>query len=973
MSTSLSRAALVATLLSLPIAGLAQEAALTGTVTDSTGAVLPGVTVTAVLEATGNTFAAVTDGRGVYRIPARVGVYQLRAELQGFRAVTREGLQLLVGQTMTVNLPMLEATATETVTVTAETPLLNVTSSSIGSNIDPRQMQELPVQGRDWTSLALLAPGNRTTAMGSVPVQDRGDVREFQLNMDGQQVTSNLGPGGQPRFGRDSIAEFQFISNRFDATQGRSSGVQVNAVTRSGTNALNGTFGGYFRNSDWGAVDPVLGVKVPLTNQQYSTSVGGPLLRDRLHVFANYEYDRLPQTTIANTAWPTFNVELTGTTTTNLSALRFDYQVSPQNRLMVKGSLTTFESPFTQLGSDHPAGSGGSTQDTTNLVAQFTQVLSHRALNEIKVGYAGYGFTETNRTTWSRHPLASRGITNGHPRIQFTGFNIAGNNNWPRYWFQDAYNLRDDFTFSYEGKGRHDLKAGFEFIWDKKISANCTSCMGRIDARGGPIPGNIEALFPDPFNVDTWNLAAISSITRRYVVGIADSFPVAFNQPKYAGWAQDDWKVTDKVTLNLGVRYDLIWNAFNQQTEFLPFMVGGRPQDANNIQPRLGLAYRVNDQTVVRGGAGLYYTDIIASAWTHSTRANTTVFIAVDNDGRADFAANPFNGPAPTYQQALQRVCDVNTVAFESWRARNYAGAAPCLFRDFEELAPPADLASLTHSWQGSVGIQRQFGTSMAVEVDYVHNRSRDEKILHDQVNLGYNPATGLNYPYAATGPNRALLPYPEFGLVGYYAFNGRSDYHGLQTAWTKRFSDRWQASANYTVSTISSDDPAQPISGLGLVPFPVAPDLGGEYGPAVTDQRHRAVFNGIWEVARGFQLSGLYFFGSGERLENICGGDRRGFGRGGTQRLCADGSVLERNSFVRDPIHRLDVRLQQRIPIGRQLRIDGILEIFNVFDRANFGSYVTDVSSPRYGLPNASTNLAFAPRTLQLGFRVAY
>jgi hypothetical protein len=950
------RVLVVLAMLALPISAYAQEATLSGTITDSTGGVLPGVTVTAVHEATGNRFNTVTDDGGAWRIPARIGAYQIVAELQGFTTITRTGIQLLVGQTATIPMQMSPSTVQETITVTAEAPLLNVSNSTIGANIDSQQMSELPVQGRDWTSLALIAPGNRTTAMGSVPVQDRGDVREFQLNMDGQQVTSNLGPGGQPRFARDAIAEFQFISNRFDATQGRSSGVQVNAVTKSGTNNYNGGFAGYFRNSDWGAPDPVLQRKVPLTNQQFSTSLGGPVLRDKLHFFANYEYDRLPQTTIANTAFPSFNVSLEGKTTTNLSAARLDYQLSPANRLMVKGSLTTYDAPFLQLGSDHPAGSGASTNQTTNLQTVFTSVLSNRAVNEIKVGYAGYGFTERNLTTWSNHPLRDRGITNGHPRIQFTGFNITGNNNWPRYWFQDAYNLRDDFSTSYDAKGRHDLKAGFEFIWDKKISANCTSCMGRIDARRGPIPANIEQIFPDAFNVDTWNLDAISPLVVRYTVGISDSFPVSFNQPKYAGWVQDDWKLTEKMTMNLGLRYDLIWDAFNQQVEFLPWMVGGRPQDANNIQPRLGLAYQLNDRTVLRGGGGLYFSDIIASAWTHSTRSNTTLFLQVENDGRPDFASNPFNGPAPTYQQALTRMCDVNP-------------APGCLFRAFEELAPPADYAALSNSWQFSGGVQRQLGTNMSLEVDYVHNRGRDEKVLYDNANLTYVESTGINIPFS----NRAARPYPNFGTVGYYAFTGRSDYHGVTTAITKRFSDRWQASANYTLSTISNDEPAQPMSAHSLVSFPVADDLGNEYGLAVTDQRHRMVFNGIWQVGGGFQVSGLYFFGSGERLDTICGGDRRGIGFGGTQRLCADGSIVPRNSFVGDQIHRVDMRLQQRVPLGGRVSIDGIFEVFNAFNRANFGSYVTDRSSPRYGLANSSTNLAYAPRALQLGFRLLF
>src|SRR5688572_2236691 len=479
---------IVAVLLAAPAVGFAQEATITGIVTDATGGVLPGVTVTAVHEATGNTFVGVTDESGVYRIGARIGGYRLTAELAGFTTVTRAGVTLLVGQTVGLDMQMTVTGVAESVTVTGDAPLINTTQSTLGSNIDPRQFDELPVHGGDWTTLALIAPGNRTTSMGGVPVQDRGDVREYQLNMDGQQVTSMLGPGGQPRFSRAAVGEFQFISNRFDATQGRSTGVQVNAVTRSGTNNFTGSFAGYFRNAEWGAEDPVLCVKVPLEEQQWSSTFGGPLLRDRLHFFGSYEYDRLPRSTIANTAFPLFNITLDGKESTHLSTGRMDYQLSPANRLMFKGNLTTFNQPFSQLGSDHPAGSGASTNQTDNLQVQWSSVLSNRALNQVQVGYSGYGFTETNLTTWSRHPLASRGITNGHPRIQFTGFNITGNNNWPRYWYQNAYNLRDDFTWSYELGGRHDVKAGGEFIWWKFISASCTSCMGRVDARGGPLP-----------------------------------------------------------------------------------------------------------------------------------------------------------------------------------------------------------------------------------------------------------------------------------------------------------------------------------------------------------------------------------------------------------------------------------------------------------------------------------------------------
>src|SRR5688500_12456583 len=160
MMSGLSRrvvVVLIGAILALPVAGYAQEAVLTGSVTDSTGAVLPGVTVTAVNEATGNTFTAVTDDRGLYRIPARVGAYRMTAEVQGFTTLTRTGVQLLVGQTANINLQMAPSTVQETVTVTAEAPLLNVSTSSLGGNVDPQQVQELPFAGRNWMGLALLA------------------------------------------------------------------------------------------------------------------------------------------------------------------------------------------------------------------------------------------------------------------------------------------------------------------------------------------------------------------------------------------------------------------------------------------------------------------------------------------------------------------------------------------------------------------------------------------------------------------------------------------------------------------------------------------------------------------------------------------------------------------------------------------------------------------------------------------------
>ena len=795
--------ALVALLFSA--AAYSQEATLNGTITDSTGSVLPGVTVQAVHETAGSTFVGVTDGRGAYQLPVRVGTYRVTVQLQGFTTVTQSGIEVLVGQTATVNVQMAPSTLAETITVTGESPLVETTSSKVGGNIDPRQITELPSQGRNWMSLALLAPGNRTNAQGATPVQDRGDVREFQLNVDGLQVTSNLGTGNQARYSNDSIAEFEFISNRFDATQGRSSGVQVNAVTKSGTNALSGSLVGNFRNSDWNAADPVLNRVLPYSNQQISGTVGGPIVASKLHYFGNYEYEHQPLTSIWQTPYPAFNVELEGTRSVKLGGVRGDYELSPNTRLMGKVNHTILLEPFGPGNANHPSGTNSNEEKSTDVIGQFTQVLSNRALNEFRAGYAAYGIEQVSLTSWSQHWQAPNGITTDGPNITFRGFQTGRNNNLPRYRDQSVYTFRDNFTMFFDAAGRHDVKMGGEYLHLLDNTRNCNRCGAVITANNGPVPANITQIMPDAFNADTWNLAALSSITANYQVGVSDesTFLTPLYMWKYGAWFQDDWRIGSRLTVNLGLRYDLIWNAFAQYVDFPPFSMPDRPQDANNVQPRLGFAYQLSDRTVVRGGSGLYYNDILNTNVLWPQSPLTIAVIRVNNDGRPDFAANPFNGPLPTYEQALERFCNVN----------NRPG---CLLRDLQEQAPIPEYSHVTHSWQTSIGIQHQFGTRSSMDINYVNVRSRDEKSIQDNVNITFDPVTGNPYPYSDV----ARRAFPTYGVVGMIPHTGQSDYHGLQTSFQKRMSDNWQASLTYTLAGLWDQDP-QPISGFTRSPLP--------------------------------------------------------------------------------------------------------------------------------------------------------
>jgi outer membrane receptor protein involved in Fe transport len=957
-SSVVRRLMLMCAILASPATAIAQEAVFSGTVTDSTGAILPGVSLRAVHEASGNSFDAITDQRGAYRIPVRIGVYRMTAELPGFTTLTRAGLEILVGQTVLINLQMSPASVEESITVSAQSPLIETATSSLGGNIDQRQVQELPSQGRNWMSLALLAPGNRTNAQGSVPVQDRVDVREFQLNVDGQQVTANLGTGNQSRYSNDSIAEFQFISNRFDATQGRSTGVQVNVVTKSGTNALAGSLVGNFRDSAWNAADPVLKRVLPYKNQQVSGTLGGPIVKNKLHFFGNYEYERQPLTSIWSTPYPRFNIQLDGIRNVKLGGARLDEQLSSKMRVMGKVSRSTLFEPFGPGTGNHPSATNSNAEHNTDVIGQLTHVISNRAVNEVRFGYASYGIDQRSLTKWSNHWQAGNGITTDGPVINFRGFSFNRNNNLPRYRNQDVYTFHDDFTFSYNAGGRHDLRAGGEYLHLLDNTRNCNRCGGVITANGGPVPANIEDLFPDPFNADTWNLAAISSITTRYTVGVSDAsnFLTPIHLWKYGAWAQDDWKVGGRLTLNLGVRYDLIWNGFAQNVTFEPFETADRPQDANNIQPRFGFAYQLNERTVLRGGAGLYYNDILNTNVLWPMSPLTIAVIAVDNDGtRRDFAANPFNGPLPTYEQALQRFCNVNNVP-------------GCLLRDLQEQAPPPEYAHVPHSWQSSIGIARQVGNDIAFEADYVNTKSRHEKSIQDNVNVTFDPNTGVAYPYS----NASRRAFPLYGVVGMFPMTGLSDYHGLQTSFTKRMRQHWQGSLTYTLSGLWDRDPA-PISGFKEVPFPVTSDAGGERSFAETDQRHRLVFNGIWQIGHGLQLSGIYFYGSGQRTQATCDCDARGLRIASVDRLRQDGTIIPRQAFVFDPIHRVDLRFQERVPLHGHATAGGYVEVFNIFNRANFGAYEVRETNADYGQPLPSTNLSYAPRTVQLGFRVTF
>ena len=331
--------------------------------------------------------------------------------------------------------------------------------------------------------------------------------------------------------------------------------------------------------------------------------------------------------------------------------------------------------------------------------------------------------------------------------------------------------------------------------------------------------------------------------------------------------------------------------------------------------------------------------------------------------GRADFFDAPylelFGGALPTLEQAFAAPKD--TSGYIAFDGENVGATA----------------IHVPFSYQTSLGFQQQVGNDMSFQIDFVFTDAHGEQQNWNH-NLTYNSATGLNNPYSDV----SLRRYENWGLTSRAFSAGTSDYKALETAWNKRFSDNWQASLTYTRAAFD-DCQGDPVFGA----FVIAPDLGGECSVGQGDQDHRLVFNGIWQAPGDLQVSGLYFYGSGDRKSLSYGADLRDSGNKSSRLLpdvtgtiaCASPataftcSLVARNDFVGDAIHRLDMRVMRPIPIGAGMQIDVSFEVFNLLNHANFLAYTTALASPSFGNPRQTLLTAYVPRTAAVGFALKF
>jgi hypothetical protein len=583
--------------LALPASAQTTTATVLGTLTDAQHAVLPGATVTARNLDTGVETTTATDANGRYRLSAlRPGTYDIRAELAGFATRVRAALPLFVAQEATIDFELALAGLQEAVTVTQEAPLVETTKSEVSSVIDRKQIDELPLNGRNFADLTRLSP--------DVASSDRiGGMQSSLSNtylVDGVTNDRAWTGGNRASYSAENIREFRVMTQQYAAEFGQASGGVVNVVTRSGTNAFEHRLFVYHRDDALDARNAFATAKAPFDRQQFGGFAGGPLRRERAFFFGSYEGTQQDRTAVVTT--PAQRGEFANPTDSHQIFGKLDYQITSAHQLTGRfnedrsdeinsgvGGRSTLEYGSTSYSRNHDA------------YSSLTSVFGAARLNELRVAY-------------SRRPGGSRPNTPSGPELSFASSLQGKAYSDPQDTTEWRAQIVDNFSWHLgDFAGEHDFKAGFDFSRAVLDGFFCNFCDGQF-------------IFPRDFFDPNDRSTYPTTYTRR--LGSSD-FVIPNNI--FALFLQDSWRPAANLTLNAGLRYDYESYA-------------GVLKDSNNFSPRLAVAYDPwsKARTVFRGGAGVFQDQITLNQWLIIVLnvINATDFIVLSNPSYPD----PFGG-----------------------------------------------------------------------------------------------------------------------------------------------------------------------------------------------------------------------------------------------------------------------------------------------------------------------------------------
>ncbi len=582
-------------LFALPLAAQVDRGTIELVATDETGATLPGVTVTVRSVETGAEHVEVTATNGVARVLALPpGTYSVRAELAGFATITQEQLALRVGQTARLNI-VLRPAATEAITVTAASEIVDVYKTDTSSNIVPEQIEMLPVADRDFQRLAFIAPGVQRERggyrfiSGGPVVGSSVNASQATILVDGVDYTDPALGLSRTRFSQDAVREFRVIQNRFDTEIGGSSGGALSIVTKSGTNDFNGTVFGFYRDDSLREPGALEISALPFSRHQVGFTFGGPLAMDRTHFFASYENVDEENITLFRPggAYASQAADIELPFKQHLLFGSLDHVISDAQALSLRAVWEQFRQENFRVGGIVDVSAGQELQrDNWNASAGHTWTVSSNALNELRaqIGHHKY-FEPTNSDAMSEFFALGNSLQ--------SGANILGD----LLGEGDFVEVRDTFHLAL-ADGRHSLKMG--------------GGLQMVDER------LVMDLYPSGLMIWADDARAVP-FAYAYGVGSSD---VTADTNIISGFVEDEYRPTARLTLNLGLRYDLDTDGNNPDFEH-PLVPNGRDADTDNIQPRLGFTWDSTGRGdwVVRGGAGLFTGPLPSRAGPHRAAA----------------------------------------------------------------------------------------------------------------------------------------------------------------------------------------------------------------------------------------------------------------------------------------------------------------------------------------------------------------
>ncbi|HKY20188.1 MAG TPA: TonB-dependent receptor [Vicinamibacterales bacterium] len=916
------------------VLGLAQAVAaqetvnygsISGRVADPQGAAVPGARASVRHRETNFSREALTDNEGRFRFPyLRVGAYEVIVRLSGFADATKN-VTVTIGSAFELPVALSMAGLDTSVTVTADATVLEAARSQIAGTVAQGEVQDLPMNGRNFLDLALLIPGVSPTNIGSTqlfaetsavpgPGVSVGSQRNFSNNfiVDGLSANDDAaGLSGIP-YSVDAVDQFQVVTSGGQAELGRALGGYISVVTKSGTNSPHAALYGYVRDRRLNAANALSGTKLPMTQKQYGASAGGPIVRNRTFYFSNFEQRRLNQfglTTIADANVQAINQRLSGSgypgspiatgaypnpvSTTNFIA-KIDHQLNNRGLLGIRYSLYDAVSQNSRGAGalNAPSASSGLDSLDQSVALSSTVTLSSRTVNETRVQFVHGDLqalpSDPTGPAVSIAGVASFGTLSGSPQARVNTL------------YQVINNLSHQ-------SGAHALRAGVDFVYNDDTITFPRS------VRGAYAFSSLANFLSGGYNA--------SGFTQTF----GDS-AVSQTNPNVGVYVQDEWKAGQVLTINAGLRYDL---------QFLETI----DTDTSNVSPRLGFAWTpaASRRTIVRGSAGLYFDRVPLRALANAllSAGNTT---DVSRLRQVNVVLSPTQAGAPVFPNILIAAVPAVTLPSLTTMDRGLQNA---------------------YSRQMSVELERQLGSAATVSVGYQYVRGS-----HLIVQVNQNVPT-----CAATGDNNGCRPNSAYANNNQYSSIGTSNYHGLHLSFVQRPGTWGHLRVSYSYSKSMND------VGENFFNSPVDPtDISKDWGRSDDDQRHRLVVSGAASLPFRFQLSSALQAYSALPF-NITSGLTTVQGTAG--RPMVAGNFIERNAGVGSHFFTLSARLSRSFTVSRTLELEGVAEAFNLTNRRNNLTRNTNFGPGAYPsspLPAFGQITAVGePRAFQFGARLRF